>query len=46
LALVRQRAATLFDCRPNQIAFGTACEQLWSLLFHAQRLPVGGLPTS
>jgi hypothetical protein len=28
LALARQRAATLFDCRPNQIAFGTTCEQL------------------
>jgi hypothetical protein len=42
LALARQRAATLFDCRPNQIALCTTCEQLWSLLFHAQRLPVGG----
>jgi cysteine desulfurase / selenocysteine lyase len=42
LTLTRQRAATLFDCRPDQIAFGTTCEQLWSLLFHAQRLSTGG----
>jgi cysteine desulfurase / selenocysteine lyase len=42
LTLTRQRAATLFDCRPDQIAFGTTCEQLWSLLFHAQKLSTGG----
>ena len=38
----RRRAAVLFDCRPAQIAFGTTCAQLWSLLFHAQRLEPGG----
>jgi cysteine desulfurase / selenocysteine lyase len=42
LTVTRQRAAALFDCRPDQIAFGTTCEQLWSLLFHAQRFPTGG----
>jgi cysteine desulfurase/selenocysteine lyase len=42
LAMTRQRAATLLDCRPDQIAFGGTCAQLWSLLFQAQRLPRGG----
>src|SRR5712664_3164152 len=37
LTETRRRAAVLFDCRPDQIAFGTTCAQLWSLLFHAQR---------
>lgn len=42
LAEARRRAALLFDCRPGQIAFGTTCAQLWSLLFHAQGLEPGG----
>jgi cysteine desulfurase/selenocysteine lyase len=42
LAETRQRAATLLDCHPGEIAFGATCAQLWSLLFHAQRLPAGG----
>jgi selenocysteine lyase/cysteine desulfurase len=42
LAQTRLRAATLFDCRPDEIAFGATCAQLWSLLFHARRLPTGG----
>jgi cysteine desulfurase / selenocysteine lyase len=42
LTETRRRAAALFDCRPDEIAFGATCSQLWSLLFHAQRLPAGG----
>jgi cysteine desulfurase / selenocysteine lyase len=42
LAETRRCAATLFDCDPGEIAFGTTCAQLWSLLFHARRLPAGG----
>lgn len=42
LATTRQRAATLLDCRPDQIAFGGTCAQLWSLLFQAQRFAKGG----
>jgi cysteine desulfurase/selenocysteine lyase len=42
LTETRERAATLFDCRPDEIAFGATCAQLWSLLFHAQRRPAGG----
>jgi cysteine desulfurase / selenocysteine lyase len=42
LAETRRRAAMLFDCDPGEIAFGTTCAQLWSLLFHARRLPAGG----
>jgi cysteine desulfurase / selenocysteine lyase len=42
LTETRRRAAVLFDCRPDEIAFGTTCAQLWSLLFHARRLPAGG----
>jgi cysteine desulfurase / selenocysteine lyase len=42
LTETRQRAAILFDCHPEQIAFGTTCAQLWSLLFHAQSFPSGG----
>ncbi len=42
LAEARRRAAALFDCDPGEIAFGTTCAQLWSLLFQARRLPAGG----
>jgi selenocysteine lyase/cysteine desulfurase len=42
LAEARRRAAALFDCPPDAIAFGVTCAQLWSLLFHAQRLAPGG----
>lgn len=42
LATTRQRAATLLGCRPDQIVFGGTCAQLWSLMFHAQKLPTGG----
>jgi cysteine desulfurase/selenocysteine lyase len=42
LTETRQRAAILLDCRPEEIAFGATCAQLWSLLFHAQKLPAGG----
>jgi cysteine desulfurase / selenocysteine lyase len=42
LAATRHSAATLLGCRPDQIAFGGSCAQLWSLLFHAQRLPQRG----
>jgi selenocysteine lyase/cysteine desulfurase len=42
LAETRRRAALLLGCPPGAIAFGTTCSQLWSLLFHAQRLPAGG----
>ncbi len=42
LAITRQRAATLLGCRPDQIAFGGTCAQLWSLMFHARKLPTSG----
>jgi cysteine desulfurase/selenocysteine lyase len=42
LAQTRVRAAALLDCRPDEIAFGTTCTQLWSLMFQARRLPAGG----
>ncbi|WP_315831317.1 aminotransferase class V-fold PLP-dependent enzyme [Bradyrhizobium prioriisuperbiae] len=42
LATTRQCAATLLDCRPDQIAFGSTCAQLWSLLFSSQRFAKGG----
>lgn len=42
LAIARQRAATLLGCRADQIVFGSTCAQLWSLMFHARKLPKGG----
>jgi selenocysteine lyase/cysteine desulfurase len=42
LVTARRRAATLLDCRPDQIAFGDSSARLWSLAFHALRLPKRG----